>query len=248
MLRNVIGYFAAIGIAFTSFPVASADTNSTLEAVSTESIPFNERVVEDSKLPDGVKVVVQAGKNGVLTHYKESKPVQAGTQLTTFSRITTLPTEQVIRVGTNTDVINGVDEKIVEQKKERERQQAAARRSQERRATTVDTDYTPGDSAPSGYTTPAENRAYAMSILSPEEFAAFDWIIQRESGWRTDATNPSSGAYGVAQSLPAEKYASLGPDWRTNGRLQVDWAINYMRSRYGSIAGAKSFWERHHWY
>jgi len=34
------------------------------------------------------------------------------------------------------------------------------------------------------------------------------WV--RESGWRVHATNPSSGAYGIPQSLPATKMAAAG--------------------------------------
>ena len=34
-----------------------------------------------------------------------------------------------------------------------------------------------------------------------------------ESGWRVDADNPSSGAYGIPQALPGSKMASAGADW-----------------------------------
>ena len=43
-----------------------------------------------------------------------------------------------------------------------------------------------------------------------------------------NATNPSSGAYGIPQALPGSKMASEGSDWRTNPATQIIWAIKYM--------------------
>ncbi|HUR75811.1 MAG TPA: transglycosylase SLT domain-containing protein [Sporichthya sp.] len=80
------------------------------------------------------------------------------------------------------------------------------------------------------------------------QFSCFARIIERESGWDTHATNPSSGAYGIPQALPGSKMASAGADWRTNPRTQIRWAMSYMEDRYGSPCGAWSFWQNHHWY
>ncbi|MGY4927729.1 aggregation-promoting factor C-terminal-like domain-containing protein [Streptomyces sp. 900105755] len=63
-----------------------------------------------------------------------------------------------------------------------------------------------------------------------------------ESGWRWNALNPSSGAYGIPQSLPASKMASAGPDWRTNPATQIRWGLNYIDDRYGSPSNAYSTW------
>jgi hypothetical protein len=71
-----------------------------------------------------------------------------------------------------------------------------------------------------------------------------------ESNWNHTATNPSSGAYGIPQSLPANKMASAGPDWRTNPATQIKWGLGYIKNRYGSPADAYSFWlsQSPHWY
>ncbi len=69
-----------------------------------------------------------------------------------------------------------------------------------------------------------------------------------ESGWRVDATNASSGAYGIPQSLPASKMASAGADWRTNPVTQIKWGLDYIRSSYGSPCGAWGFKQGHGWY
>lgn len=78
-------------------------------------------------------------------------------------------------------------------------------------------------------------------------FDAINFIVSHESGWRVNATNPSSGAYGLPQALPGSKMASAGSDWRTNPVTQLKWMKGYV-SRYGGGPGAAAFWKSHHWY
>ena len=79
-----------------------------------------------------------------------------------------------------------------------------------------------------------------MSCLVP--------LWEGESGWRWDAENPSSGAYGIPQSLPGSKMASEGSDWQTNPVTQIKWGLDYIRSSYGSPCGAWDFKQGHGWY
>jgi hypothetical protein len=102
---------------------------------------------------------------------------------------------------------------------------------------------------------PAAAQAYASSRL-----AAFGWgqdqmgclikLWNHESGWRADAYNSSSGAYGIPQSLPASKMASAGSDWMTNQNTQVDWGLDYINRAYGSPCAAWNFEMSHdpNWY
>jgi hypothetical protein len=69
-----------------------------------------------------------------------------------------------------------------------------------------------------------------------------------ESGWRVDAENPSSGAYGIPQSLPGDKMATVASDWRTNPVTQIKWGLEYIRASYGSPCGAWDFKQSHGWY
>ncbi|MBV6703520.1 lytic transglycosylase domain-containing protein [Kitasatospora aureofaciens] len=91
-------------------------------------------------------------------------------------------------------------------------------------------------------------KAIAAQMVPANQLASFSQIIFHESSWNVRATNPSSGAYGLAQALPASKMASAGADWRTNPRTQIKWALNYMNTRYGSPNAAWAFWQNHHWY
>lgn len=100
---------------------------------------------------------------------------------------------------------------------------------------------------------PAKAKAYARSIMPRYGWKPFQWsywndLGNRESGWRWNATNPSSGAYGIPQSLPAEKMASSGSDWRTNVGTQLDWMAGYMAERYGGPYGAIQHHNANNWY
>lgn len=75
-----------------------------------------------------------------------------------------------------------------------------------------------------------------------------NWIINHESSWNPRATNPGSGAYGIPQSLPGNKMASAGKDWRTNPITQLKWMYSYVKGRYGNASNAKHFWQTHNWY
>ncbi len=84
--------------------------------------------------------------------------------------------------------------------------------------------------------------------FSPSEFAAANTVISQESGWQVHATNPSSGAYGLPQSLPATKMASAGSDWRNNPITQLKWMKSYVDSRYGGMNQALAYRSRVGWY
>ena len=109
-----------------------------------------------------------------------------------------------------------------------------------------------------------KNRGYQPGVTDPKEIArqilknkygygsgqfdCFNNIIMRESMWKVNATNPSSGAYGIPQALPGSKMATVASDWRTNPATQIIWGIEYMKDRYGSPCSAWGFKSSHGWY
>lgn len=121
----------------------------------------------------------------------------------------------------------------------------AAREAAERARALANRGYLPGTTDP---------REIARQILrnkfgyGDSDFDCFNNIIIRESMWDIDATNPSSGAYGIPQALPGSKMASAGSDWRTNPGTQITWAIGYMEDRYGSPCAAWTFKRANGWY
>lgn len=103
---------------------------------------------------------------------------------------------------------------------------------------------------------PAQAKAHAMALMPH-----YGWSVETqgqclvdlwngESGWRWDAENASSGAYGIPQALPADKMASVGGDWRTNADTQIRWGLSYIAERYQTPCGALDFWKANdpHWY
>ena len=73
-------------------------------------------------------------------------------------------------------------------------------------------------------------------------------LWERESNWRWNALNKSSGAYGIPQSLPANKMASAGADWQTNPETQIRWGLRYIDGRYETPCAALAHSDVHNWY
>ncbi|MDT0612920.1 aggregation-promoting factor C-terminal-like domain-containing protein [Streptomyces lancefieldiae] len=129
--------------------------------------------------------------------------------------------------------------KAAEDAKEREAAKEAASRDAKRDATSfaVQSSYSIG-----------QIQAMARQMVPSGQWQCFSNIVDHESSWNYKAVNPSSGAYGLFQALPAGKYASAGADWQTNPATQIKWGLNYMDSRYGSPCEAWTFWQANHWY
>ena len=110
---------------------------------------------------------------------------------------------------------------------------------------------------------PAQQAAVTTPSGSPEQIAQqmlsqFGWsssqfsclqpLWEHESGWSVTAENPTSGAYGIPQSLPASQMSSAGADWQTNAATQIRWGLTYIQGRYGSPCGAWAHEESDNWY
>jgi len=97
----------------------------------------------------------------------------------------------------------------------------------------------------------AQAIAYEMVLArgwGDDQFGCLVALWNRESGWRVNAYNAGSGAYGIPQSLPGDKMASAGADWETNPATQISWGLGYIGGRYGSPCGAWEHSERVGWY
>lgn len=81
-----------------------------------------------------------------------------------------------------------------------------------------------------------------------DQFACLVALWKKESGWRVNAYNAGSGAYGIPQALPGSKMASAGADWETNPATQITWGLGYIGGRYGTPCGAWGHSQRTGWY
>lgn len=130
---------------------------------------------------------------------------------------------------------------------------AAAKQAADAAAAAAAAEAAAAAAAPKAVDDPAAAKAYAASILgnygwSASEMTALNTLWEKESNWRTTATNASSGAYGIVQSLPATKMATAGADWQTNYQTQIRWGLNYIKERYGSPSAALGFHLANNWY
>ena len=96
-------------------------------------------------------------------------------------------------------------------------------------------------------------KGFAVSRLPSFGWDAAQWpclayLWTRESNWNPRADNPSSGAYGIPQALPASKMATEGADWLTNHRTQITWGLKYIADRYGSPCSAWNHSQQYGWY
>jgi hypothetical protein len=72
-------------------------------------------------------------------------------------------------------------------------------------------------------------------------------LWMKESGWRTNARNPS-GAGGIPQALPMSKMAKYGADYLTNPATQIRWGLDYIKGRYGRPCVAWGNFQSKGWY
>ncbi|MCK0118105.1 ubiquitin-like domain-containing protein [Isoptericola sp. S6320L] len=97
------------------------------------------------------------------------------------------------------------------------------------------------------------NREIGQQMAAARGWTGGEWtclesLWTKESGWSHTAANPSSGAYGIPQSLPGSKMATAGADWQTNPATQISWGLDYIAGRYGSPCGAWGHSQANNWY
>lgn len=103
------------------------------------------------------------------------------------------------------------------------------------------------------HATPEQAKLYAQAACAQIGWTGAMWedlvkLWTRESHWRWNAENKSSGAYGIPQSLPANKMASAGANWHEDASIQITWGINYIKSKYGNPSEAWKHSEKFRWY
>lgn len=102
--------------------------------------------------------------------------------------------------------------------------------------------------------TKAGNKEYAKLFISQgygwgdNQFSCLETLWFRESNWNHKAANPTTGAYGIPQSLPGKKMATFGDDWKTNPATQIKWGADYIEDRYNTPCEALDFFYARNWY
>jgi cell wall-associated NlpC family hydrolase len=100
---------------------------------------------------------------------------------------------------------------------------------------------------------PAAAKSYAASQLGrfgwgQAQMKFLDQLWTRESNWNRLARNPSSGAYGIPQALPASKMGAAANPPTSSAAAQINWGEGYVKGRYGSPQAAWSHELSYGWY
>lgn len=82
--------------------------------------------------------------------------------------------------------------------------------------------------------------------FSQDQFGCLDSLYVSESGWRVNADNPTSSAYGIPQALT--QLHDLPADYMTSAESQIRWGLEYIQDAYGTPCSAWSFKASHGWY
>ncbi|MDT0320983.1 aggregation-promoting factor C-terminal-like domain-containing protein [Streptomyces millisiae] len=234
---SVRGFAVASATAVTSVGavvgVASGDEQGAA-AESLEVVPASATLL--SEIPAGTNAQLHTAS---LTQQAEVQSVAADAE----ARIAA---QEAARIQAAEDATErrAAEEREAQERAEREAAEAAAAAAAaEAQSASASADY----AVQSSYTV-AEIQQMAREIVGADQFQCFSNIVDHESDWNYQATNPSSGAYGLMQALPGSKMASAGADWQTNPATQIRWGLNYMNDRYGSPCGAWDFWTVNNWY
>lgn len=190
-------------------------------ATEESDIPFNTIEEKTDSLPAGTTKVKTEGKNGVME--TTSLVTAAGRKNLSSnvfaSFVKSAPVDKVVLVGTGSAGSAGSSV----------------------------------SSGPATTTAPVgESQSVAHELVisrgwGEDQFTCLVQLWNKESGWRTNAANPS-GAYGIPQALPGSKMSSAGADWQTNPRTQITWGLGYIQGRYGTPCGAWSHSQAAGWY
>ena len=136
-------------------------------------------------------------------------------------------------------------EELEKQKLELESKLQAKAEAKQKLAQAATVSKTASAAAPSRNVSGNKQQLMAQAGIPESDWAYVDYIVTKESSWNPQARNASSGAFGLAQCLnkPANSLC-----YSSNPVDQLKWQHSYVKSRYGSYAGAYSFWSSNHWY
>ncbi len=105
---------------------------------------------------------------------------------------------------------------------------------------------------------PAANKALMQLLAGPYGWAtgaqwqALDALEMSEASYDNTVWNRAgSGAYGIAQALPATKYPPAGqppPVGTSSASAQITWMLGYIHDRYGDPVSAWAFHQANNWY
>ncbi|WP_427896887.1 G5 domain-containing protein [Gardnerella piotii] len=208
-------------------------------------IPFSTINVNDSSLAIGARVIKQAGANGERIDLYNVTYVDGKAQSATLIKqsIVKPSIDQIVAIGAKSTPKTQNESKPSKQINKQEENKKPNSQTP-----------APADN-PNGmvHATPEQAKLYAQAACAQLGWTGAMWedlvkLWTKESNWRWNAENKSSGAYGIPQSLPADKMASAGANWHEDASIQITWGLSYIRSKYGNPSEAWKHSQEIGWY
>ncbi|WP_347019214.1 G5 domain-containing protein [Bifidobacterium longum] len=240
------------------------------EETRTAVVPYSTQTIIDSNLPEGQSEIRQQGVNGEKTQVYNVTYVDGVAESETLKSetVTTMAIDQIIAVGAaKSDTDKGSDKKSdsadngkADSGSNNQHESSNNNAGNTGGGTNNNSGSSGSDSGttttPSGrlwHATVAQAQAYAAGAAAQRGWTGNDWdclvkLWTRESSWLWYAENASSGAYGIPQSLPADKMAAFGANYRDDAAVQIDWGLWYIAQAYGSPSKAWQHSEQVGWY
>lgn len=243
------------------------------EETRTSVIPFSTQTIIDPNLAEGQADVRQQGVNGEKTQVYDVTYVDGVAESETLKSetVTSMAIDQIIAVGAaKSDTDKGSDKKSDSADNGKadsgsnNQHESSNNNAGNTGNTGGGTNNNSGSSGSDSGTTPtpsgrlwhatvAQAQAYAAGAAAQRGWTGNDWdclvkLWTRESSWLWYAENASSGAYGIPQSLPADKMAAFGANYRDDAAVQIDWGLWYIAQAYGSPSKAWQHSEQVGWY
>jgi len=220
-------------------------------AIAAESGPRNVVSVElatgrvadqaQAAIDAATSVMERAANDSIETPHLEDRVAELAEYASTPSTIVETRTARVIELTeTVTEKATAYEKQVAEDEAKAEEEAAAAAVA--------------AAEAQAAANTPEGAKATAQSIMSStygwgaDQFACLDSLWTKESGWNYQASNASSGAYGIPQSLPGSKMSTVADDWETNATTQVTWGLDYISRAYGTPCSAWAHSQSVNWY
>ena len=229
------------------------------EETRTSVIPFSTQTIIDPNLAEGQADVRQQGVNGEKTQVYDVTYVDGVAESETLKSetVTSMAIDQIIAVGAaKSDTDKGSDKKS--DSADNGKADSGSNNQHESSnnnsgSSGSDSGTTPTPSGRLWHATVAQAQAYAAGAAAQRGWTGNDWdclvkLWNRESRWLWYAENASSGAYGIPQSLPADKMAAFGANYRDDAAVQIDWGLWYIAQAYGSPSKAWQNSEQVGWY
>lgn len=252
--RRVLGLAAAAGLMLSGTAAVAA----TMPPAGARTVAEPTRAADDPAAIAVAEATLDRAERALATAHADADTAKLRAEVSRLSDYEKLP--PIVVRGEAVDTEHATQD-VVAQTAALEQQDAeAAARAAEEAARKAEAERKAAEAerkaaeAAAAANTPAGAQATAQRMAAQvygwgaDQFSCLVSLWNKESGWNYLASNPSSGAYGIPQSLPGSKMATVAADWATNATTQITWGLDYISRAYGTPCAAWGHSQAVNWY